>query len=237
MTDTTIVLLGGSGLGPWCWDNVAADLRRTGGNVLLPSLPHQLATTNLQCDLDLSTWIEAVHTVIRVRGASKVVLVAHSFAGYIGAGLLERHPDDLTNVVFVDAVLPEPDSSWFDQAGTDTERFMRSIAHDDAIPFFTREQLDTMFPDHGMNDVQMDQLLSNAVSQPIRTYEQAPITQPIDTSDATLTYVKCSRTPPMAYVTATTPGWRWNEIDTGHWPMITNPTQLANKIREAVADR
>ncbi len=166
-------------------------------------------------------------------GSGRVVLVAHSFAGYIGAGVLERHPHDLAGVVFIDAVLPHPDSSWFDQAGADTEQFMRSMAHNDTIPFFTREQLDTMYPDHGMNDAQLDQLLTNADPQPIRTYEQAPITQPIDTTNATLTYVKCSRTPPMANVTAATPGWRWKEVDSGHWPMFTNPTRLADVITEA----
>lgn len=114
---------------------------------------------------------------------------------------------------------------------------MRSIGHNDTIPFFTREQLDTMYPDHGMNDAQMDQLLTKAVPQPVRTYEQAPITQPIDTANAALTYVKCSRTPPMANVTARTPGWRWNEIDSGHWPMITNPTRLSDVIREAIVNQ
>jgi pimeloyl-ACP methyl ester carboxylesterase len=205
----TIVLLGGSGLGPWAWERVT------------PHLPDDTRTPDLS-GATLDDWVNrAVDT-----GLTDVTLVAHSFAGYVAAGTLARHPHRIRTLVFLDAVLPQPGRTWFNVMGPDVENFMRSIAVDGAVPWFTREQLDQMYPGHGISAADFAWMQPRLRPQPIATYAQPPITQTMDTEK--LVYVRCLRTtPPVA--PDIDPD---HTLDAGHWPMITHPKETAKIIAE-----
>jgi pimeloyl-ACP methyl ester carboxylesterase len=205
----TIVLLGGSGLGPWAWERVT------------PHLPADTRTPHLS-GATLDNWIDrAVDADL-----TDVTLVAHSFAGYVAAGALARHPDRIRTVVFLDAVLPQPGRSWFDVMGPAVEGFMRSLAVDGAVPWFTREQLDQMYPGHGISAADFAWMQPQLAAQPIATYAEPAITQTMDT--AKLFYVRCLRTTPPAAPDIDPD----RTLHAGHWPMITHPKETAEVIAE-----
>lgn len=136
-------------------------------------------------------------------------------------------------MIFLDAVLPQPGRSWFETMGPDVEKIMSGLVNNDAIPFFTREQLDQQYPGHGIGDADWAWMQPKATPQPVATYTQPAITQPLDPATTPLAYVKCLRTtPPAADISETSPGWKFRTLDTGHWPMITNPDATAQVIAE-----
>ena len=238
MTHTpTIVLLGGSGLGPWAWGRVTPQLQAFGFQVRTPQLTAVGTDGTPAKNVSLEQWIDDTVSELRDMDPDGTVLVAHSFAGYIAAAVLEREPRLARTTIFLDAVIPTPGRSWFDDAGAQTEAFMTSIAEEGAIPFFTLEQLDQIYPGHGISDDDWSWISSHVSPQPTHTYAQPPITREIDTGTARLAYVRCLHTsPPVASIDEATPGWWFGTLPTGHWPMITDPLSTA-KIIDEIASR
>ena len=86
-----IVLIHGAWHGPWCWDDVAADLRRRGHEVEAVTLPgHDHPGDHRRIWNRISQYIEAV-----AEAASSLdeppVLVGHSMGGYTVQRYLEEH--------------------------------------------------------------------------------------------------------------------------------------------------
>lgn len=228
---STIVLLGGSGLGPWAWDRVAPILNARGLRTLTPQLRATGDDPTPAADVSLTVWINDLAGFLAEHDQDHITLVAHSFAGYVAAGVLARAAAGIRTVVFLDAVLPQPGRSWFDTMGEDVERFMCGLAQDGAIPFFSPEQLDQAYPGNGISEADWAWMSPKLTPQPIATYTQPAIVEPLDPAAARLTYVRCLRTtPPAAEISANTPSWTFRTLDAGHWPMITNPAETAQVI-------
>lgn len=230
----TVVLLGGSGLGPWAWERVKPILNAGGLRALTPQLRATSGDVTPAAEVSLVEWIDDVSGFLAAHDHQDICLVAHSFAGYVAAGALAFEADRIRTVVFLDAVLPEPGRSWFDVMGPDVEQFMSGLAENDAIPFFTREQLDQLYPGHGISEADWKWMQPRLRAQPLATYAQPAISEPLNSEGATrLAYVQCRRTvPPAADISASSPGWTFRTLDTGHWPMVTNPEATAKVINE-----
>lgn len=229
----TVVLLGGSGLGPWAWERVTPILNAHGLRALTPQLRATGDDVTPAAEVALVDWIDDVSGFLATTDQQDITLVAHSFAGYVAAGVLASEVDRIRTVVFLDAVLPQPGRSWFDAMGPDVERFMSGLTENAAIPFFTREQLDQLYPGHGISEADWEWMQPKLGSQPLATYAQPAITGPLNPVTTRLAYVQClCTTPPAADINASTPGWTFRTLDTGHWPMITHPDATAQVIEE-----
>lgn len=232
---TSVILIGGGGLGPWAWERVVPILETKGIWTFAPQLR---ATGNDQtppATVCLSDWIEDTVTFIRENELSQVVLVAHSFAGYIAAGVIARIPAKIKKVIFLDAAIPEPGRSWFDVAGKHVESFMSNLATNGAIPFFSRPQLNHMYPRNGICDADWAWMSSLISPQPIRTYSEPTASVQLDLGPDRLIYIRCVQTePPVAQINESTPGWTFRKLDACHWPMITHPEQTADLLAELV---
>ncbi|MER7004882.1 alpha/beta fold hydrolase [Dactylosporangium sp. NPDC000555] len=234
MTDThTIVLLGGSGLGPWAWQRVIPVLDARGFRTLAPQLRATGEDATPAAKVSLGDWIDDITGFLADHELSDVTLVAHSFAGYVAAGALARDAGAIRTAVFLDAVLPQPGTSWFEVMGPGVEQYMTGLAIDGAIPWFTGEQLDQVYPGHGISNDDFAWMRSKLTPQPIATYAEPAIAEPLETTRAKLAYVRCLRTtPPAADIAEDSPGWTFRALDAGHWPMITHPDATARAIEE-----
>lgn len=224
-----IMLVGGSGLGPWAWERVTPILGDRGFQILTPQLRTSGAASATGSPVVLDDWVEDISAALTDRG--DVTLVAHSFAGYVAAALLERRPHNIRQLIFIDGVLPQPGKSWFDAMGPDVASFMMSLAQDGTIPWFSREQLDQLYPGHGITDADFAWMQCHLTPQPIGTYTQAAIEKPLSATTARLTYLRCMNTnPPAADLSADRSSWEYRTLDAGHWPMITHPADTARVI-------
>jgi len=86
-----IVLVHGAWHGPWCWDNVTADLRERGHTVRPVALPgHETRGRRDRIWNTIGSYVDAVE---RTAAACEEppVLVGHSMGGYVVQRYLEQH--------------------------------------------------------------------------------------------------------------------------------------------------
>ena len=119
--------------------------------------------------------------------------------------------------------------------GPEQAGFLQALAesHDGwSLPWFTDEQLDQFYGEHGLTPNDLARMRRHVTSQPMATYREA-LHLPGPT--VARTYVRCTRTPMPPAAGADSSGWNWRELDAGHWPMITAPDQTARLLAELAA--
>src|SRR5262249_9190274 len=98
----TFVLIHGSWHGGWAWQAVTRWLAACGHRAYAPTLPghgpdaDRAGITHQDC-------VDAVVADIHRRELRDIVLVGHSFGGSIVEKVVERFPDRVKRLVFVDA--------------------------------------------------------------------------------------------------------------------------------------
>lgn len=109
------VLVHGAWHGGWAWKFVANQLTRAGHNVSTPSLSglgeHSHTATP---DIDLSTHVEDIVSLILMEDLSDIVLVGHSYSGMVLPGVLSAVKDRIESAIFLDAFTPTPGQALSD---------------------------------------------------------------------------------------------------------------------------
>lgn len=233
-TSIHAVLVPGFWLGGWAWQDVeptlqAADI--TTHPVTLPGLDG--TSTN---GVTLADHIDAVATLVQGvandEGQPKVVLVGHSGGGVVVQGVIDRHPDLVARIIYVDsgpmidgvALMPDADA-------------------DVALPRW-EELASQGSSTEGMDDEALASFRMHAVPQPVGVARSTVhVTNPerhkvpaslICTSFGSqmLTdLIDSGRLPSeLRSVTDVT----FVDLPTGHWPMYSRPDDLAAALREEI---
>ncbi len=89
---TTYVLIPGACHGAWCFDDLAAELRRHGHRVLSYTLTGVAERAHLAgANVNLDTHIEDVLSALSAdRDAENLVLVGHSYGGMVITGVADQ---------------------------------------------------------------------------------------------------------------------------------------------------
>jgi len=104
----TFVLVHGAWHGGWCWKKVAPLLRADGHQVYTPTLTGLGERRHLASpQVNLSTHIQDVVALLEFEDLHDVVLVGHSYAGFVIAGVTAQARARLGHLIFLDAFLPE----------------------------------------------------------------------------------------------------------------------------------
>lgn len=125
----TFVLVHGAWHGGWCWERMAPFLNAAGHRVFTPTmtgLGERKHLANLQINLDTHT--TDILNVIEWEELSDVVLVGHSYAGYIITQVAERaKPGQVKRLVYLDASMPTHGKAFAD--GFPPERIKETEAN------------------------------------------------------------------------------------------------------------
>ena len=116
---TTFVLIHGAATDSWYWGPLAADLRARGHRVIAPDMPVSDPSAGL------TAYADAVVAGITGRNVEHddLVIVAHSFGGFVGPLVCERVKADL--LVMLHAQIPTPGETpgeWWGGSGYQTMR-------------------------------------------------------------------------------------------------------------------
>lgn len=104
----TYVLVHGAWAGGWEWKQVGERLQGHGHNVYRATLTGQGERVHLaRPDTDLNTHITDVVNLILFEDLHDVVLTGHSYGGMVITGVVDRIPDRIKRVVYIDAAVPE----------------------------------------------------------------------------------------------------------------------------------
>jgi pimeloyl-ACP methyl ester carboxylesterase len=224
------VLVPGAWLGAWAWKEVTPHLENRGNSTYPVTLTGMGERIHLAAnDVGMETAIQDVLNVIKYNDLDDFVLVGHSFAGKVAAAVAERAHDGVQKIVYVDAFRPEIVRE--PQGGFDpTREFGPPPQGGNAIPL-TEEIIDRIGKDVvGENRKRM---MSLATPWPIKLAKD-PITLSENYDSAKEAYVFCTLSgDPVDEIIA----GKWGKlngpykvIETGHWPMITKPEELAEDL-------
>jgi pimeloyl-ACP methyl ester carboxylesterase len=226
---TDFIMVAGAWLGAWAWDEVAAQLRGAGHDV------HPLTLSGLAekqgAAAGLETHVRDIVDEVERLGLRDVVLVGHSYAGIPVGQAAERIGDRLRRVVFVDANVPVDGESFL--SGWPSDHVRQSIAeHDGFWPPLGASDC----AGQGLTDEQIARFVDGSTPHPGATLtEPAMVTRPL--SELPATYVKCllDGDEPMPAVAELlkSDSWELVELDTGHWPMFSQPQALARLLDAA----
>ncbi|MBB6417691.1 alpha/beta fold hydrolase [Streptomyces sp. AK010] len=226
---TDFVLVAGAWLGAWAWDEVAAELRGAGHDVralTLTGLAERRDTRPAGQQAHVRDIVEEVERL----GLRDVVLVGHSYAGVPVGQAAGRIGDRLRRVVFVDANVPVDGESFL--SGWPSEQVRRTIdAQGGYWPPLGPEE----YAGQGLTDEQIARIVGATPHPGVTLTEPAVLDRPLGELPAT--YVKCllDGDEPIPAVAALlgSDSWELVELDTGHWPMFSQPSALARVLREA----
>jgi pimeloyl-ACP methyl ester carboxylesterase len=229
---TQIVLVPGFWLGAWAWDDVTPLLSGRGYATTPLTLPGLKPEHPARGEVTLDDHADLIDDALD-QGAERRVLVLHSGAALPGTMVLDRRPEEVDHVVFVDtapvrdgyAMNPELAGPEFPlEAAWDSEMAEGSMRD------LTEEQLQTF--------------RSRAVPQPGRTVSgQVRLSNPARL--AVPGTVVCTAFPSADYRSYAEQGagflaglldhtaLEYVDLPTGHWPMWSRPAELAEVIDRA----
>ncbi len=224
------VLVPGAWLGAWAWKEVTQLLEKEGHSAYPVTLTGMGERVHLVTkNVGMETAIQDVLNVIKYNDIEDFILVGHSFAGKVAAAVADRVHENTQKVIYVDAFRPErvrKPQGAFNPAG----EFGPPPQGEYAIPL-TEKIVDRIGNDvRGPN---RERMMSMATPWPIKL-----ATDPIELSrnydELKEAYVFCSLSgDPVDEIIA----GKWGKlegpykvIETGHWPMITKPEELANDL-------
>ncbi|MCG5450463.1 alpha/beta fold hydrolase [Micromonospora hortensis] len=219
------VLVAGAWLGSSAWDEVVAPLRAAGHGT------HPLTLSGLADRRNVpagqQTHVQDIVDEIERGDLHDVVLVGHSYSGIPVGQAAERIGDRLSRVVFVDSEVPVDGGSFASGWWQGQAAFEAQIADNNGY----WAPLDPADVDgQGLTDEQVTRLIEGSTPHPGATLtEPAVLTRPLGELPAT--YVKCLLDGPEPNDTVakllTSDHWRLVTMDTGHWPMFSQPAELA----------
>jgi pimeloyl-ACP methyl ester carboxylesterase len=111
------VLVHGAWAGSWAWMRVADRLTSKGHRVFAPTLSGLGERSYLAgSSINLTTHINDVVNEIRWKDLSDLVLVGHSYGGFVITGAAEEIGERIASIVYVDAFIPSDGQAFADFA-------------------------------------------------------------------------------------------------------------------------
>jgi len=227
----SFLLIHGAYQGGWIWAPVAAKLRAAGHRVLAPSLDG-CAERRHQLRLGITTESHATELAERLfyDDLRDIVLVGTSVGGMVLCKTAELARARVRHLVFVDALGLRDGERLGDVVTRRPGATTPLSAGPSQADAETR-----LFAD--LDPTLRAWALARYTLHPIAALE-APVALPTFWSEkwaATLIYCRRSSNPPETHQrrTADALGAAWHELDTGHYPMLSAPDDLAALLAAA----
>jgi pimeloyl-ACP methyl ester carboxylesterase len=218
---SAFVLVHGAWGGGWAWKYVTPHLRAAGHDVYPVTLTGLGERAHLASpSIDLDTHIRDVTATIEYEDLHDVVLVGHSYAGFVITGVALEMPERLSRLVFVDAQTPSPGAAMVDTF----EPSLRELIMNTKVVMSTPPQVD---------DASMAWYTSKVSPHPIATWRQPLRIANADANRLPRTFIVCRQqegSAARAVPLRDQPGWTVREIESDHFPMVRCPEKLAELL-------
>lgn len=232
----TFVLVHGAFHGGWCWGPVAAVLRSHEHRVFTPTFTGLGERAHLlNPSIDLETFIRDVAAVIECEELNDVVLVGHSFGGYVVSGVADRMADRIASMIYLDAPMGSNGVSVFGEAPADVRKARMDAATEVAGTEVIAPPSSTNF---GLSDpFQVEWVDRRMTPMPLAAYDTPLVLKGAPGGQHPKTFIRCT-TPALPNIDASAryaknQGWNYVEIPTGHDAMISMPLEVAGLLMRA----
>ena len=220
---STFVIVHGAWAGSWGWDPVAELLRAKGHDVHVPTLSGLGERSHLaHLPITLTTHIDDIVNEMVWHELDDVVLVAHSYGGFVATGVAERAAERIAAIVYLDAFIPQDGQSFEDMIGA---RLTEKLT---PVPAFEGNE----YP----SQAESDRVARLATPQPTGTF-----TERLKVTGAYLkvprkTYILASGWDGFGSFAAPLrddPAWSVHELPCGHDVPLLMPAELAALLEQA----
>ncbi|WP_026917486.1 alpha/beta fold hydrolase [Gordonia shandongensis] len=229
-----IVLIPGHWLGAWAWDDVVEHLATDDTHAVAMTLPGLDADDAERAAKTVDDQAAAIRDAIAEQGDQPVILVAHSGANGPVSLVLDRHPELVARVVWVDSG-PVADGAAFASE-------FRAELEDLPLPSF--DDLGQKASLEGLSTETLERFRTKAVPEPALVLRQSVELTNEARNSVLTTLVCCSISGeqvmklakaghPMFAEVANLERVDVVDLPTGHWPMWSRPRELAEIIRAA----
>ncbi|MVT06721.1 alpha/beta hydrolase [Chitinophaga tropicalis] len=223
------VLVHGAWHGGWCWQEVSWQLREKGFRAYTPTLSGLGEHKNVINEgINLQTHITDIINFIEMEDLHNVVLVGHSYAGTVIAGVADSIPGRLNKLVFLDAMIvhngESPLSTQFKEVQTAMGKFVEKKQN--IAPIIPAEEF-------GVTDKGKAKWVNERLTpQPFNTFAQKLTLKHAYGNNVPLVYISCTEKQlpiikKMSGEARSNPLWTYLELNTGHDAMVTVPVELS----------
>jgi pimeloyl-ACP methyl ester carboxylesterase len=229
----TFVLVHGAWHGGWCWRRVSDLLEKKGHKVFTPTMTGLGACSHLASkDVNLTTHITDIVNFIKWEDLSGIVLVGHSYGGYIVSGAAEQVGDKVSSIVFLDAFVPESGESLGAGASQPVK---------DAIAAALGRGEHSLKPVPAsvfrVNEKDRAWVDAKCTPQPIGTFTEAIKLTGARDKIAKKSYIRAKGYPSVPFDAALAKykpntAWKTYEMTAGHDAMVDEPDRLAEILIE-----
>lgn len=229
----TYVLVHGSWHGGWCWRRVADLLERKGHKVYAPTLTGLGERSHLMsAQITLDTHITDIVNVIKWESLDNIVLVGHSYAGFVISGVAERSQPAIASIVFLDAFLPQNGERVVDLSPPE----LRATSLAAAAKYEVGRPVPPAKAFH-VNENDQAWVDSKLTPQPTFVSLQPIMLTGAREKIAKKTYIRAVSYPNPRFdgyfeKLKTDPAWRTFGVDSGHDVMVDQPERLADILLE-----
>ncbi|MFI5588357.1 alpha/beta fold hydrolase [Amycolatopsis sp. NPDC051758] len=215
------VLVAGAWLGSWAWDDVVPALRKAGHGAHAVTLSGLAERHEVPAGQQIH--VQDIVDVVERGDLRDVVVVGHSYSGIPAGQAAERIGDRLKRAVFVDSNVPADGEAFATYWSTERVTALKDSGF---WPPLTAED----YAGQGLSDDQITRIVDGSTPHPAASLtEPAVLSRPLGELPAT--YIKCllDGETPSPDVLELLAGERWElvEMNTGHWPMFSQPEELA----------
>jgi pimeloyl-ACP methyl ester carboxylesterase len=227
---TVFLLVHGGFSGGWIWKKVSPLLRAAGHEVHHPSLSGMGdRATEISPDIDLHTHVDDVCTLVQNTIRAPVTLVASSYGGFVASGVLHRIPEAIDQVIFNDALIPEPGLTLQDLLGPIAPMMLeRAMSRGDGW------RVPAPAPPPGWTDFPL-------CDQPLATMETALALDNPKAAEVPCTYIRCTGEKPEVHpdgvavieshaMRAASRGWPMIDLDATHNSEWSKPAELSELL-------
>jgi|SRR5690606_2280984 len=224
----TYLFVPGAWDGGWDYAKIDSIFREKGDIVYRPTLTGLGERVHLaNANINLTTYITDIVNVIKFENLHNIILIGHSFGGMVISGVAEQVPDRISQLVYLDAMVPNDGESAKDVCGELWEELMVPFIKDSVMlyPFGTTK-----------NTYPTD------VPQPIKTFTEPlqisnPLVEHIPTVFISMTQNGKIGNEKMGYSRAKSRNWKIYTFEGGHYAMREQPENLVKKLEEILNDQ
>ena len=231
----TFVLVPGAWLGARIWRAVIEELTRLGHRadaLTLCGIAERFGEADESVNLD--THVQDVVEHMTSTNLHDVILVGHSYAGSVVAGAADRVPERVRAVIYVDTAPLADGQSMLDFYGAEMAGYLRQQVQTEGrgwlLPPVDFKRLSGPTAD-GLTPTDLAKLAESATPQPFATYaEPFHVSNRIEDIPAAVVACHDYRSMSGAPAIERLAVWPRKDLDTGHWPMISRPVELATAL-------
>jgi pimeloyl-ACP methyl ester carboxylesterase len=219
--------------GGWCWRRLSDLLEKRGHKVFAPTMTGLGERSHLLDDkINLTTHITDIVNVIKWEELDDVVLVGHSYGGFVISGVAEKMRSAISAIIFLDAFVPENGEALADLASPRVRENIQAAIQkgEPAMPppkaaFFQVNEKDQAWVD------------GKCTPQPVGTLSEKIALSGERDRIAKKAYIRAKGyATPVFDAVATkldaNPAWHVYEMPCGHDAMVDMPDQLAEILLE-----